>query len=164
VKYHSFYDDKEKEFKIDPLHFFENDGGLYQFVRATTFGDILTLAVERIRKITETGSSFEYPKDFDPEELLESAFDIVYGDPIDVKIWFSADQARYIKEKRWSKTQKIEDQDDGSIIFSMETSGGWDVVRWVLKYGGEAKILEPKELKEDIVKELNAAQSNYEGL
>ena len=74
------------------------------------------------------------------------------------------DQARYIKEKKWSKTQKIEDQDDGSIIFSMETSGGWDVVRWVLKYGGEAKILEPKELKEEIITELRAAQSNYEDL
>jgi len=86
VKYHSFYDDKEKDFKIDPLHFFENDGGLYLFVRATTFDDILMLAVERIQEITETGSSFEYPKDIDPEELLESAFDIVYGYPIDVKI------------------------------------------------------------------------------
>jgi len=164
VKYHSFYDDKKKDFKIDPLHFFENDGGLYLFVRATTFGDILTLAVERIQKITETGSSFEYQKDFDPEELLESAFDIVYGDPIDVKIWFSADQARYIKERKWSKTQKIEDQDDGSIVLSMETSGGWDVVRWVLKYGGKAKILEPNELKKEIINELRSAQSNYEDL
>ena len=164
VKYHSFYDDKEKDFKIDPLHFFENDGGLYLFVKATTFGDILTLAVERIQKISETGSSFEYPINFDPEELLESAFDIVYGDPIDVKIWFSADQARYIKERKWSKTQKIEDQKDGSIILTMRTSGRWDVVRWVLKYGGEAKILEPKELKEEIINELRAAQSNYEDL
>jgi hypothetical protein len=45
-------------------------------------------------------------------------------DPIGVRIWFSAHQARYIKERRWSKTQKIEKQDDGSIIFSMSTAGG----------------------------------------
>jgi len=162
VKYHSFYDDKEKSFKIDPLHFFENNGGLYLFVKATTFGDILTLAVERIQKITETGSSFEYPKDFVPEELLESAFDIVYGDPIDVKIWFSADQARYIKERKWSKTQKIENQKDGSIILTMRTSGWWDIKRWVLSYGRDAKVLKPKEMKEDIVNEMRAAQSNYD--
>ena len=46
----------------------------------------------------------------------------------------------------------------------METSGKWDVIRWVLKYGGQAKILEPKELKEEIINELRSAQSNYEDL
>ena len=117
VKYHSFYDDKVKKFEIDPPHFFENDGGLYLLVRTTTFEEIRTLAVERIQEIKESGLSFKYPEDFDPEELLESAFDIVYGDPIDVKIWFSANQAPYIKEKKWSKTQKTEDQEDDSIIF-----------------------------------------------
>lgn len=161
VKYHSFYDDKIKNFKIDPLHFFENNGGLYLFVNTTTFGDILTLAVERIWEITKTGSTFEYPKDFDPEELLESAFDIVYEEPVDVKIWFSTDQARYIKERKWSKTQKIEDQKDGSIILSMSTSGRWDVIRWVLSYGGEANIIEPEELRNIIRNEIITLLESY---
>lgn len=46
VEYHSFHDDKTKSFKIDPLQFFERDGGLYLFVRATDFGHIRVLAVE----------------------------------------------------------------------------------------------------------------------
>jgi len=98
LTYHSFYDNKIKDSKIDPLHFFENDGGFYFLVNATTFGDIRTLVVERIEKIKKTGELFDYPKEFEPEELLESAFDTVYGDPIKVKIWFSADQARYIEK------------------------------------------------------------------
>ncbi len=130
-------------------------------MNTTAFGEIRTLAVERIQEITKTGSSFEYPKDFDPEELLESAFDIVYEDPIDVKIWFSANQARYIKERTWSKTQKIKDQKDGSIILSMSTSGWWDVKRWVLSYGRNAKVLEPEELKKEIVDELTTAKDSY---
>jgi len=161
IEYHSFYDDKIKYFKIDPLHFFENDGGLYILVNTTTFGDIRTLAVERIQEITKTGEFFDYPKNFYPEELIESAFDIVYGDPVDVKIWFSSDQARYIKERNWSKTQKIEDQEDGSIILSMNTSGWWDIKRWVLSYGAEAKVLEPKELRNYIRDELKASIDSY---
>lgn len=161
IKYHSFYDDKIKDFKIDPLHFFENDGGLYLFVNTTAFGEIRTLAVERIQEITKTEASFEYPRDFDPEELLESAFDIVCGEPIDVKIWFPAGQARYIKERKWSKTQKFEDQQDGSIILSMSTSGWWDVKRWVLSFGADAKVLEPIELRKEIVEELEAAEDRY---
>jgi len=161
IEYHSFYDDKIKYFKIDPLHFFENDGGLYILVNTTTFGDIRTLAVERIQKINKTGEIFDYPKDFYPEELIESAFDIVYGDPVDVKIWFSADQARYIKERNWSKTQKIEDQEDGSIILSMSTSGWWDIKRWILSYGAEVEVLEPEELRDHILKEINIAKEHY---
>lgn len=76
IRYHSFHDDKNKHFKIDPLHFFENDGGLYLLVNTTAFGDIRTLAVERIGKITKTGDAFEYPESFDAEALMESAFDI----------------------------------------------------------------------------------------
>ena len=86
---------------------------------------------------------------------------LVYGDPIEVKIWFSAEQARFIKERKWSQTQKIKDQKDGSIILSMQTSGGWEVKKWVLSYGADAKVLEPEALKKEIVEELNKPMHNY---
>jgi predicted DNA-binding transcriptional regulator YafY len=156
IRYHSFMDDRIKSFRIDPLHFFEHEGGLYLFARATKFDEIRTLAVERIREITTTTFPFEYPPDFDPEEEMESAFDLVAGDPIHVKIRFSKDQARYIRERKWSGTQKIQDQKDGSIILSMDTSGWQDVKRWVLSYGSSARVLEPKGLREEIRKEAAA--------
>mgnify|MGYP005637673911 CR=1 FL=1 len=161
IGYHSFHDDKLKNFRIDPLHFFENNGGLYILVNTSTYGDIRTLAVERIQNIKRTGESFQYPEGFDPEALLESAFDMVYGDPVKVRIWFSPDQVRYVKERKWSKNQEIVDQEDGSIILSMETSGWWDVKRWVLSYGSTAKVLEPEDLRGEILAELRAAQDCY---
>ena len=161
IGYHSFHDDKLKNFRIDPLHFFENNGGLYILVNTSTYGDIRTLAVERIQNIKRTGESFQYPEGFDPEALLESAFDMVYGDPVKVRIWFSPDQVRYVKERKWSKNQEIVDQEDGSIILSMETSGWWDVKRWVLSYGSTAEVLEPEDLREEILDELRAAQDCY---
>jgi predicted DNA-binding transcriptional regulator YafY len=130
-------------------------------VNTTTFGDIRTLAVERVQHLKKTGESFEYSENFDPEALLESAFDIVYGDPVKVKIWFSPEQARYIKERKCSKSQKIIDQEDGSIILSMETSGWWDVKRWVLSCGSHAKVLKPEALRKEILDELRAAQDCY---
>ena len=161
VEYHSFGDDKIKNFAVDPLHFFENNCGLYLMVNTTRFKEIRTLAVERINNITITGSLFEYPKDFNPDKLLETAFDIVYDDPIEVKIRFSAGQARYIKERKWSVTQKIEDQPDGSLILSMTTSGWWDVKKWVLSYGAEAEVIEPESLRKEIIDELKTSLKKY---
>jgi predicted DNA-binding transcriptional regulator YafY len=161
VKYHSFSGGEIKNFKIDPLCFFERAGGLYVFVRATSFGEIRMLALERIQELEPTGEEFEPVEDFDPEKLLRQAFDVVYDDPIEVKIWFSADQAPYIKERKWAEYQHVEENHDGSIILTMKTSGWWDVKKWVLSYGAEAEVLEPRELKEEIIKESLEALKKY---
>jgi predicted DNA-binding transcriptional regulator YafY len=161
VQYHSFSDDTIKNFKIDPLCFFENNGGLYVFVRATTFDEIRILAVERIQGLELTEAAFHYPEDFKPDELLQSGFDIVYDDPLDVKIWFSADQARYVKERKWATNQNFTDQPDGSVTLEMETSGWWHVKKWVLSFGSEARVLEPRELADAIADELEKVLQSY---
>jgi len=161
IKYHSFYDDKIKDFNIDPLHFFENKGGLYVFVNVAKHDGIRSLAVERIQELKITESSFDRPEDFDPEERLNAAFDIIYDDPIEVEIWFSADQAKYVKERIWATGQKIINEKDGSIILKMKTSGWRDIQRWILSYGSKAKVLKPDELRKEIIAEIEATGEIY---
>jgi predicted DNA-binding transcriptional regulator YafY len=43
----------------------------------------------------------------------------------------------------------------------MKTSGWYDIKRWIMSFGADAKILEPKELRKDIIKELKAVANNY---
>lgn len=161
VEYHSFHDDKVKNFKIDPLRFFERDGGLYLFVRTTTFDHIRVLAVERIQKLTISAEVFDYPEDFDPDALLDGAFSIIYDEPLEVKISFSAEVARYIKERTWAKEQKLTDKKDGSVVLEMKTSGKLDVKKWVLSFGAEALVLEPELLKEEIRTEAEKLLKRY---
>lgn len=161
VEYHSFGDDQVKCFKIDPLQFFERDGGLYCFVRATSFGNTLALAVERIHALTVTDATFKAPKGFDAARLLEGAFNLTLGDPVKVKVRISADQARYVKERRWAAKQTLTDQPDGSVILEMETSGRWDVKRWVLERGADAELLEPADLRAEIAAEVKAMEGLY---
>lgn len=164
VRYLPFADNvagKVYEYQIDPLSFFEHNGGLYFFVRMKDSGLIRMLAVDRIKELNITKEAFEYPADFDPEEILAPAFGIIYDDPIEIKIWFSPDQARYIKEREWSKNQKITDQPDGSISLAMKTSGWGDIKKWVLSYGAEAEVLEPKKLRNEIKKELKTTNKLY---
>lgn len=156
IEYHSFTDDEIKRFRIDPLRFFERDGGLYLFVRVTRFDDIRVLALERIKSIEVTEDNFVYPKDFDPEALLQQSFGMVYDDPVEVTIWFSADQAHYIRERQWAKEQNITDRKDGSIELWMKTSGWYDVKKWILSFGSDAHVIFPECLRNVIKSEVEA--------
>lgn len=104
---------------------------------------------------------FTRPEGLDPRELLDSAFNLTHDDPLEVKIRFSADQARYIRERKWAKEQSIIEQADGSIILEMNTSGRWEIKRWVLSFGGEAELLEPAELRKEIAEELRNSLARY---
>ena len=151
VDYFSFTDDRNKHFKIDPLCFFERDGGLYIFVRATEYNHIRTLAVERISHLELLDEKFIQPSDFDPSAKLEEAFSMVYDEPIEVEIKFSAAVAKYIRERSWAKEQKITNLPDGSIVFEMKTSGWSDVKYWLLSFGSDAEIVRPVEMRAELV-------------
>jgi proteasome accessory factor B len=163
TSYHSFSDDQLKELRLDPLHFFEHNGGLYLFARALGRADVRMYALERFLSVEMTGDGYEYPKGFDPVRRLESTFTIFDEEtPTTFRIRFSAGRAKYIAERRWAKGQKIEKEADGLIIFTMTTMGRWDVIRWLLSYGEEAELLEPKELRKEITEILRGALRTYE--
>ncbi len=154
ITYHAFYKDEIKDEDIGPLHFYENRGGLYLFAQKLKSKAIRSYAVERIRRIRPLNRPVAYPPDFDPEQTLNSAFDLTHGEPVTVKILFSKDEARYIKEKSWSPNQHILDNPDGSIVLTMTSSGYRDLKRWVMSFGKEARLLEPEDMKKDIEAEL----------
>ena len=62
--------------------------------------------------------------------------------------------SRYIKERRWAKEQTISDQTDGSGILEIKTSGWIDVKKWILSFGAAAEVLEPEELRREIIEEI----------
>lgn len=160
ITYHVFYKDEIEEEEIGPLHFYENKGGLYLFAIKLKTTKIRTYAVERIKYIRSLNRNVDYPKGFNPEERLNSAFDLTHGEPITVKILFSSTEARYIREKIWAANQHIKDHPDGSLTLTMETSGRRDVKRWIMSFGKEASLLEPEDLKHEIKAELEKILSD----
>ncbi|MBN2533513.1 MAG: WYL domain-containing transcriptional regulator [Spirochaetales bacterium] len=161
VTYYSLAVNQDKYFQIDPLKLFEHESGLYVFVRVVKYSSISILSVERIKKFTVLESRFEYPAGFKPEEILESASFLSFGDPVTARIWFSKDQAQYIKDRQWDPSREIEDQPDGSIILSINASGVFDVKKWILSFGSSARILEPANFAREINEEIIKMLKNY---
>lgn len=162
VSYQNFSDEVTKNYRISPLHFFEHDGGLYLIAHLPRFDNIRTLAVERFEAVVATGDSFRYPPGFDAEQFLSSAFTLFFGEPETFRIHFEQSQARFIRERQWAAGQQIQEQPDGSIILTMLTSGGYDIKKWVLSYGGDAELLEPLWMRQEIAAELKRGMQRYQ--
>jgi len=55
----------------------------------------------------------------------------------------------------------LHDEPNGSVVLEMESSGYPDVRRWVLNWGAEVEVLEPSELRDDIIKTMQQGLALY---
>ena len=160
--YHSFSEESDREITFNPLRFYEWNDGLYCFIQTVPEKKIRTLAIERFRSLKVGRETFAYPEDFIPEKLLSDSWGITRDNPIDLKIRFSASQARYIRERQWTANQRILLESDGSVTLVMTTSGRRDILSWILSFGGEAEVLEPEDLAAEVRREARRMVSLYE--
>jgi predicted DNA-binding transcriptional regulator YafY len=77
-------------------------------------------------------------------------------------VWFDSYQARYMRGREWHPTQKMEEHDDGSLTLSFQTGAVDEVKRWVLGFGGHARVLAPPVLQDAVRESLREALHHYE--
>ena len=151
-----------KTYDIHPLAVFENEGGIYAFVLIPYYGSIRILALERIRELKPKAETFIAPKGFDADARLADPFGIVQGDPVQVRLRFSEDQAPYVRDRAWPEAYRFEEDDEGRLIMTFETGGFFGLKRWVLSWGADAEVLEPVWLRAEMKTELERLISLYE--
>mgnify|MGYP006285889651 CR=1 FL=1 len=148
--------------KVDPYHILCYRSEWYMIGFCHSQQDIRTFAVSRIQDAELTGEDYLIPSDFDIKELMGSHFGIIWGrKEYTVRIRFDRKQAPYVRERQWQQGQKIKENKDGSIVLSFQTNDLYEVRCWVLSWGGSAKVLGPKELKEDVKAELGKMVKSY---
>jgi predicted DNA-binding transcriptional regulator YafY len=67
-----------------------------------------------------------------------------------VILHFNARAADYIREKKWHESQELRELKNGELELKMKLSSLREVERWVLSWGGEAKVIKPRALAESV--------------
>ncbi|WP_230843175.1 helix-turn-helix transcriptional regulator [Gloeobacter morelensis] len=124
--------------------------------------EIRYFRVDRIRGLYLSEERFEREPGFSAREYLNLVFQVeAGGQPQPVAVRFNAKVAPYIRERRWHRTQQIDEHGDGSLTLRMEVPGLAEVKRWVMGYGGDAVIEEPAELVAMISQEIAKMAAHY---
>lgn len=102
-----------------------------------------TFKIERIRKADLLPDTYTIPADFDADTYLADAWGIWTSDkdPVEVVLHFSARVAQRVKETRWHRSQIIEEQEDGSVVWRAKIAEPREMEPWIRSWGTEVEIL-----------------------
>jgi len=126
-------------------------------------GAVRTFKVERIQRIELTARSYTIPDDFDPRKLLADAWGIWYteAEPVEVVLRFHPRVAGRVRETRWHRSEQIEEQADGSLVWRARVAEPQEMLPWVRGWGADVEVLEPEELRERMVGEARRMAETY---
>ena len=95
-------------------------------------------------------------------KYMADAFAIQKGEKaVAVSVRFAARQARWIRERRWHKSARVQEQLDGGLVLHLQVAETSEIKRWVLQFGSEAEILRPASLRRAVAQEIQAAAKAY---
>jgi proteasome accessory factor B len=136
---------------VDPYHLANINGEWYLFAYDHGRKDIRTFAPVRIQSAKPNGKTFERPEKFSLEKRLSGSFGVHAGQgDYEVVLRFTARAADLIREKKWHESQQLRELKDGGAELRMKLSSLAEIERWVLSWGGDAKVLKPKELADAV--------------
>ena len=143
-----------------PYHLGCVENQWYAFGHDLDRGQMRTFALPRMRAVKVTKKKFERPADFSIAKHLAESFGVFatggVSKPQRIVLRFDAFAARLVAERTWHPTQQIRALVGGEIELSMQLSGFEEIERWVLSWGGHARVVGPKALRERVRKAAEA--------
>lgn len=163
MEYFTNYRGELTERYVDPLKLHFYSGEWYVIGWCHLRNAPRDFLMSRIQKLELTDKNFEWPKEFNVQEYLQSGFGMVRGGEIqDVEIIFDAQQSHWVRERStFHPTEQREELPDGSLILRMKVSGIEAVKRFVLQYGAHAQVIKPESLRELLKVEADAMLQIY---
>jgi predicted DNA-binding transcriptional regulator YafY len=148
--------DTLSERTVDPWHLTCIDGEWFLVGYCHTRNDRRMFAPTRIRKLVETGQTFNIPNDFHIAEFFDGAFRVIRDEsqPLQtVRLRFAPSAAKYIREKIWHPSQKLHIESDGSALLELALRSLIEIRRFIMSWGSEVEVLAPPALRADIARE-----------
>jgi predicted DNA-binding transcriptional regulator YafY len=164
MTYTSLTRGKTSERIVDPYRVYNLRGDWYLAAFDPRHHAVRDFALHRIQSPVVLDEGFAVDPSFDFAAYMKDAFSIEKGvKPLTVAVRFGPRQARWIRERRWHPTARIQDRLDGGCVLRMQVAGLGEVKRWVMQFGAEAEVLAPKSLRSAVAEDLRAAARCYAG-
>lgn len=154
IHYQSLKSDEVREWLLDPYFVDMTGAGFSTYVigQASREGrsGLTTFKLDRIRQAQILEEAFEIPLGIDLDGLLQSSWGImVGGEETKVRLRFTPEVTRRVKESMWHPSQTIEDLPDGGCRMTVKVAHILEMIPWIRSWGPDVEVLDPPELREN---------------
>jgi Predicted transcriptional regulator len=125
---------------------------------------IKTFNISKIQDIKEIPKTFVYPSDFSLKDWLAPRWGMEFGDPLKVKVRFinrAQTIAKVRKDVAHRQCKLTEENGGESLLYEDIIIGRNEFLAWVLGFGSAATVLEPVDLRDEIIVRIKDTLGNY---
>lgn len=151
IRYARPSDEAARTHTLDPYQIYFKRRALYLDTYSPKAGKDLVFRVNRISRVQPLPARFTRRPAYNFAQRHQHAFSVFVGDTVQrVRVRFAQRIAPFIREACWHHSQRLTEEDDGSLLFEVEVSEPREVGWWVLQWGAEAEVLEPDSLRQEL--------------
>lgn len=163
-RYYSPVHDQWNERIADPYHLQHYNGTWMLLAWCHLRQSWRKFNLSRIENLILTEQSFApFPKEEWPHQI-QGAFGIFQdGDQISVTLRFSAHRARWVGRELWHPQQEIWTEPDGTLCMRLVVTDYREIKLRIMQYGADVEVLEPAELRAEILGEIERMACLYGG-
>ncbi len=162
IRYRSLSAGRTTDRRVRPFHVFNARGDWYLAGWDERRGEVRDFALHRIRRVTLTTERYEIPPSFVFTTYMAGALAIEKGGrEVAVAIRFAPRQARWIRERRWHRSARIQEEMGGTLVLRLRVGETSELRRWVMQFGSEAEVLSPASLRKAVAADLQRAAATY---
>jgi len=162
--YQTLEGDRPQERVVQPWHLTMVDGQWYLIAYCELRQQHRTFALQRIREHELLDQTYAIPASFSIEDHLANSFGI-WRQPQQearaVAVRLSGYAAQVVRERRWHATQRLEEQEDGSLIAHFQLAQFPEIKAWILSWGEHAELLAPADWRAELIETLGQLQARY---
>jgi predicted DNA-binding transcriptional regulator YafY len=146
---------------VDPYFIVFRGHAWYLLGYCRRHGEMRLFRIDRIHKVTITNDRFERDHRVTLEKYFESSWDVYSGEPIEVRLVLSGKAAAIVSEGKRHPSQRVVKRKDGSVEYTVTVAGTEEIIRWIMGFGGEAKVISPPELADQVRQMAAEILKNY---
>lgn len=160
MRYFSLSSAREHEYLVHPIRFVYTQGAMYLRAWVPSRQQVLTFAAQRIRRISVLEERFDSEPAW-AEDTFSRSLGPNDGPTVHVVLHVERELAPVIAERHYHKSQRATARPDGSLTLEFDLCNDVWLRSFILQFGHRVRVVEPADLAQDILDELDLARGHY---